>query len=363
MKIGILTYYGVHSHGAVLQANALKTVLTNLGHNVEFIQFNRNYDFIPQGNEKKYSMRLSNIPYYLGYLKERGLGNVLYNISKNRTLNTFRNNYFVIGKRFSDFVADRIIIGSDEVFSTEIGINPFMYGHGLIAKKVFSYAGSFGPTTIEELEKKNLKKLVKSGLEGLSAIGVRDYNSKKIVDQLLNQDKAVLVCDPVILYGYYSEINKFKPNKEKYILVYSYDRNMNDPEEVYQILKYAHKKGCNVYSVAYHHNWCDKNINADPMELLGWIKNAEMVITDTFHGSVISMIAGVQFCAKLRGNQNKLGFLLEQYGLGDRIIDSFEDMESIGEINYMIVNRIIDEQRSFSMDFLKKVLAEKNDYY
>lgn len=43
MKIGILTYYGVHNHGAVLQANALKSVLQKMGHEVSFVSFERNY--------------------------------------------------------------------------------------------------------------------------------------------------------------------------------------------------------------------------------------------------------------------------------------------------------------------------------
>ena len=43
MKIGILTYYGVHNHGAVLQANALKTVLESKGHECGFLEFERSY--------------------------------------------------------------------------------------------------------------------------------------------------------------------------------------------------------------------------------------------------------------------------------------------------------------------------------
>ena len=65
MKIGILTYYGVHNHGAVLQANALRTYLTNKGHEVVFLTFERNYDFIPKNNAKKYQGGLSSIPFYL----------------------------------------------------------------------------------------------------------------------------------------------------------------------------------------------------------------------------------------------------------------------------------------------------------
>ena len=72
MKIGILTYYGVHSHGAVSQANALKTVLENMGHEVCFVTFERNYDYIPVEQSRKYKISVASIPFYAKYLLEKG---------------------------------------------------------------------------------------------------------------------------------------------------------------------------------------------------------------------------------------------------------------------------------------------------
>ena len=56
-------------------------------------------------------------------------------------------------------------------------------------------------------------------------------------------------------------------------------------------------------------------------ELLGWIKHASMVVTDTFHGTVMSIICNTPVVVKLRGNQNKLEFLLSEYGLLNRAIE------------------------------------------
>lgn len=90
MRIGILTYYGVHNHGAVLQANALKTVLNSMGHECGFLEFERNYANISQQQAKKYKLGLDSIPFYLQYLQEKGIGNIAYNIGKKRTLADFR---------------------------------------------------------------------------------------------------------------------------------------------------------------------------------------------------------------------------------------------------------------------------------
>ena len=79
MKIGILTYYGVHNHGAVLQANALRTFLVNKGHEVTFLTFERNYDFITKEKAKKYQGGISSIPFYFKYLIDKGAFNIIYN--------------------------------------------------------------------------------------------------------------------------------------------------------------------------------------------------------------------------------------------------------------------------------------------
>lgn len=362
MKVGILTYYGVHNHGALLQANALKSVLEAQGVEVEFLKFQRNYDYIPVGLEKKYQFGIKSIPFFIKYMFKKGIGNIFYNFRKNRTLNIFRRT-LPINVRYSDYNGDAVVIGSDEVFSFEVGINPFFFGHGICVKNIFSYAGCFGPTKLDFLKERNLEDLVSSGLKTMSHIGVRDKNSKEIADTYINE-KAVLVCDPVILYGYQKEILEFTPKKKNYILIYSYDKNMNESFEVEKIKEYARKKNVKIFSVGYYHKWCDKNINASPIELLGWVKNAAMVITDTFHGSVLSLICNTQFTVKLRGNENKLKFLLEEYDLTSRILQDFTELEKMDnlKIDFCIVNDKIKLKRENSLAFLKEALLLEGNH-
>ncbi len=87
MKIGILTYYDVHNHGAVLQVNALRRYLKHLGYDVTFLSFERNYDFIPQENSKKYQGGLASISFYFKYVFKKGVPNIVYNLNKKRLLN------------------------------------------------------------------------------------------------------------------------------------------------------------------------------------------------------------------------------------------------------------------------------------
>ena len=362
MKAGILTYYGVHNHGAVLQANALKLILEKMGCEVSFLTFSRNYDMIPAENSKKYKIGISSIPFYIRYALEKGMSNIIFNLKKNKILDKYRTANIPLGERYSDFQGELVVIGSDEVFAMDVGINPFFYGHGIKTKKVISYAGCFGTTTIDFIKQNRLDALVESGLSSLDAIGVRDGNSKLISDTLTG-DNSVIVCDPVILYGYKNEQECFVPKEEDYIVVYSYDKNMNSSEEVTKIKAYAKERKFKLYSVGYHHKWCDKNINATPEELLGYIKNSKLVITDTFHGSVMSLICNVEFVVKLRENQNKLGFLLSEYGVEDRIIDSCDGIGRVSEnkMNYDKINRIMEQRRAESRAFLFGEIEKMGD--
>ena len=359
MRIGILTYYNVHNHGAVLQANGLKTILKKMGHQVEFLQFDRNYDMLPSETSKKYTGGLSSVPFYAKYLLEKGIGNVLFNYRKKSMLDNYRKGHIPLGSYADKFDGDLIVIGSDEVFSMEIGFNPCLYGLGLNCSDIISYAGCFGPTTEKDIIAYDKQDEIKAGLKGMKAISVRDENSQSVVKEIADEN-AQIVCDPVILYGYKNEMNRFVPKEKDYIVVYSYDRSMQDAEEIKQIKSFAKKHNKKLFSVSYYHSWCDKNIQATPAQLLGWIKNADCVITDTFHGSVLSIVCNTPMIVKLRDNKNKLGFLLHEYNLEDRIIDSFIDVSECydKQIDFGCVNAIIKEKRKTSMTFLKNAIGD-----
>lgn len=361
MKIGILTYYNVHNHGAVLQANALRKIITSLGYQCQFLTFDRDYSLLPQKSVAKYKLGIKSILFYAHYLYEKGIGNIVYNINKRRLLNRYRRTNLPLGERYDCFDGYAIVIGSDEVFSLEVGINPFFYGNGLKTKKVISYAGSFGATVYDDIEKDALKKMISDGLNRMEAISVRDRNSQNIVKKL-SHDNACLVCDPVILYGYRKEMKNYQPPLKDYLVIYSYDKNMNLPEEIEEITKYAKDNHLMAVSVGYYHKWC-RSIQATPVELLGWIKNAKLVLTDTFHGAVMSIICNTPMLVKIRGNQNKLLFLLEEYELNRRVINDFSKISIIAgqHIDFDSINKKISEHREKSIKFLQEALGCNNN--
>ena len=361
--IGIVTHYDVFNHGAILQLNALCKVLGRMGCNARALQFDKNYDFLGVELKSKYNISVKSVAYYLGYLWRKGLGKTLFNVRKMRLLNGFKRTERLIG----GFYADRggqieaAVIGSDEVFALHTGPTPVFFGHCLPTDHVISYAASFGPTTMEDIERRHCVALVKSGLAGMDAISVRDRNSARVVERLTGRMPQT-VCDPVILYGYKDEIARFEPlDMDRYLLVYAYDNRMNGAEEVRAVREYARRKGLKTVSPGFYHSWCDRNVNVDPVELLRYFAQAECVVTDTFHGTVMSLVTGRDMAVMLRDNGNKLVNLLEEYGLADRIVGDFSELDTVfsRKIDYGRVNAELERRRAEGMAFLTENLRRR----
>lgn len=359
MKLGIITHYNVHNHGALLQLYALKQVLEEKNNNVKALTFKKNFDFLEEGIDKKYNISLSSIKYYYSFIKKIGIRRAYFNFVKMKVLNKFRNP--LIGEYYSRAKnLDGVFIGSDEVFSIEAGINPFFFGIGIPCKKIYSYAACCGPINYNDIENYNMSTMISAGLKQFRKISVRDNNTNETVYNLSGINSEI-VCDPVILYGYVNEIKALSRKiKQNYILIYSYDNNMNNKTEVAKIKDYARKNNLIIVSAGFYHKWCDKNINCSPIELLSYFKYAQCIVTDTFHGSVMSLITNAEFVAKLRNNKNKLYDLLNRFETSDRIINNFEELQDkfSKKINYEQVNAQINQYRKKSLEYLNSCLED-----
>lgn len=359
-QFGIITHYDVHNHGALLQLTALIRTLKNYGISAKALRFDKNYDFMGHELKAKYDVSIKSMGIYLNYLKEKGFGCTRYNFNKRKTLNKYKLKEELIGDYYSESpILDGVIVGSDEVFALHTGPTPVFFGHCLPTENVFSYAGSFGPTTYEDVRRLHSYNFIRSGLEGMKYVTVRDANSASVIENLIGK-KPPIVVDPVLLYGYKDEIKQLhEPQIKGYILVYAYDNRMNSPEEVDAIRRYANELGLKIVSPGFYHKWCDYNIDVDPISLLSYFKHADAVITDTFHGSVMSLITGAKFAVKTReSNYFKLKNLLMEYCLENRIFNNWSDLKATiyPQINYDSVNEIIESRRSESMAHINKIL-------
>ncbi len=355
-NIGILSMQEVHNYGSFLQAFALKQTIEGLGDNKVF--------FIPIENGLL-------LPEYKRTLKikiEKGIErflhlDILKRIKYDRLYHQRFANEFVpelIGNEQFNGIFDVAVIGSDEVFHiaqlSPWGFSPQLFGDVKNANKVISYAASFGATTLDIINKHGLKDEIAKAMNRLSGISVRDKNSYNIASSLSHQ-KIDINIDPVLLFDYTKYIRE--PEEQDYIVVYTYPNRIKTEAEVQAIKAFARKHGKKIITIGFYFPWSDKTVIPHPFEVLGYIKKASYVITDTFHGCVMSIINNKQFGTIVRdSNRNKMTSLLADYGLEGRLVSDMSAMDRIvtSRIDYAVVNNIIQERRITAKEYLKSHL-------
>ncbi len=357
MKVGILSMQQITNYGSFLQAYGLKSMIESLGHDVEFV------NIVPGEQLPQYKIsKLHKVRLMLKRLKVKHPFRQLQCTLRlhKRFDNEFKPELGVMpGHNDTNF--DVVVIGSDEVFNvaqtTWFGFSTQLFGEGLNSDKVISYAGCFGATTTEKLKELGIYHRVGELMSRMDAISVRDKNSFAIVTSLTNR-KPNLNVDPVIAYGFDNEVRL--PNiKDEYLLVYTYPGRMNNPKEVKAITDYAKKKNLKIVTIANYFDWVDEVVTPHPFEVLGYFRKARCIVTDTFHGAVMSLKYNKRFTVIVRGmNSNKLSFLLEQFGLSSRIAVRPNNIENIldEKIDYTPINKIIEKETENTINYLKSNL-------
>ena len=367
-KIGILSMQRIKNYGSFLQAFALKSILEEQGHEVEFVDYHIEKPLIEDETQSNNNI-IDKIKKTTAVLKgkEKLLHKIQYIIHKKN----FGKKYYPLLNideyNYNPKLAV-LVIGSDEVFNCiqknyNVGYSLELFGKDNNAKKVITYAASFGNTTIEKIKKYNKEEEIAELLKKMSAISVRDNNSGKIVKELAGIEP-IYNLDPVLAYDYMKKCKQI-PNiktREKYMIVYAYSGRISSEEAKY-IRKYAQKKNLKVYSIGGAQECADKFIDCSPFEVLAYFRNAELVITDTFHGSIFSIITKRNFVTLVRrsvgnayGNEEKITDLLNRLQLEDRIVYDINETEEKIEkiIDYTKTNEIIENERNQTIKYLRK---------
>lgn len=364
-KVGIMSMQRIKNYGSFLQAYALKKIIEELGHQVEFVDYHIGEPITNKSNSNKVVIKLKKcfkilqgkvkLKHKIQFLRHKKLFSKKYNKFLKIT------NFYNYNPKL-----DTLVIGSDEVFNCiqsnpNVGYSLELFGKDNKASKVITYAASFGNATLEKLKKLKKDKEIAYYLKKINEISVRDNNSGNIVSKLIDK-KIYHHLDPALIYNYLGDNNfdvKLDSN-EKYIIIYAYNDRLTE-EEALVIKKYANKNKCKIYCIGGIQSFADKFIDCSPFELLSYFKNAYAIITDTFHGTIFSIIAEKNFATIIRksnnfkyGNEEKLKDLLKKFNLIDREICKLSDLNSIitKDIDYSKIKKIILEERKKTYEYL-----------
>lgn len=365
MKIGILTYHRAHNYGAVLQAYALQNYLLELGHEVSIIDYwpeyhSSDYVIFPNFSSMSFRSKCKRILLFcIGIFRilKRRKGYIRFAIEQFKLT---KYPLFVTPEMVNTVSYDLIIYGSDQIWTKHNsqkfkGFDKVYFGnYSGVSQKKISYAASMG---VINLSKEDYL-FIELSLKNFDAISVRETELEKIIRENCSNE-ATLVLDPVFLLPkekWNTLFSKILP-KEKYIffyhLLHSEDAILLTKKlEDYTGYKVLEIPGTNVKPWLISRRYKQTE---SPYGFLSLIANAEYVVSTSFHGIAFSLIFEKQFFALGMGtNSGRVTSLLSSLGIHTRYIHNINDANFKEEINYQLVNKILNILREKSIDFLNK---------
>lgn len=360
MKSITVTTHRAINYGAVLQSYALHKTQKDLGIDNYLLDIPKRktlYSSVPLKISKRTLIVLATNLKWLFHSKEmktlvRRFNNFVDN-NINRT-EVYGNLHDLA---LNPPVADFYINGSDQVFGLRGEFDKMrMLEFGPDSMKRYSFAASLGEYDWNAKEKEQFSSL----LEKFSKISVREEYAKQYLESFSNVQCEVHM-DPVFLLGKedWSNLAADRIVEEKYILCYPLVGN-DDIQKVLDELKAkTGYKIVSVQTIPIKRVKADRYIlDAGPKEFLSLIKNAEYVVTTSFHGTAFSIIFEKPFYTLVKNYKSqRMTDLLKLVSMSDRLYSEGVKV-STDDIDFSICRSTIASQQRSSLDYLTRVIED-----
>ena len=365
MQVKIITCHDVYNHGAALQAYALQTYLLSLGYDVEIIDYKPDY---LSGHYKLWSVAnpLFDKPIVKQLYLLTKLPGRLLSLKRKHLFDEFTSAYLrLTNHRYHSFEelksnppqADVYIAGSDQIWNT-VFLNgrdaAFFLDFAPHTAKRISYAASFATENVVE----EYKPFVKTMLQNFDEISIRERCSLPLLKQLGRTDGKA-VCDPVFLLTK-AQWNRLLPSvkiQERYLLVYDTEKSAKLKKIAQRIAK---EKNLKIYNVsAFKIGYADRELWASsPLNFVQLVRDAEYVISNSFHATAFSVIFGKNFCVVNRTVKinERMKSILEDLGLQERLVNDFH-LNLLKMPGYESVNLRLQQIIAASVNYLKMALV------
>lgn len=367
MKVAVITRHAISNYGSLLQTMALQKIISQMGYECEIIDYVRNdesYKRLEITLLKRKPDWNRNLIKRMVYLILRQPESLLVGIKFEK----MREKYLKSTKRYVSLEqlkldkpeASVYITGSDQVWgpvSNGTYDSTYCLSFTDDVDKRISYASSFGHTEMTT----ELAKYYRKWLSRYQHITVREDSAVALLHNM--QLEADQVLDPTLLlnekawsaYIYQKDIPK-----EKYVLVYQLhnDKKLGEYAE-----KIAKKKNMPLLriSASFHQAMRPGKLIWAPEigKFLAYIKNAECLITDSFHGTAFAINFNTPFVEVLPNNNTgtRNVSILKLTGLSDRILKDENDINlACKKIDFTFANHVIDQKRAESICMLDSMI-------
>lgn len=363
-KVGIITIHKSHNYGAVLQAFATQRIFNSAGCETQFVD----YETTASKNDKTFLRS----PVSVNAIKHN-IRNILHPIlffKRKKNFEKFINNYLNISEKqynshnieqLKNAGYDVIVTGSDQTFNLGLKGNsnerlPYLLPFEFSGKK-FSFSSSFGDSVDKFTPE--YKEILKSYLSDYNALSVREKNGADFIENLIGK-RPQETFDPTLslTQSEWDLVASKEKNKDgKYILFYTV---VSAPWVVEYVKKLSEQTGLKVLA-AHRQNQFEVGCNfkrvcaGGPAEFINYIKNAEYVLTTSFHGTVFSMLYQKPFYSFTLGDAGRINSLLNKAELDHRIVTPKKQVDELLVDNDDIVKAksFLQNAREININFIK----------
>lgn len=372
-SIGIITIHKINNYGSVLQAYALQKVCEDLGYKVEIIDYDFPNKFHQNNKYSTASDTQPNEPKWIKALFAKAL------VRQHKGIRLFIDKYQNLSSnkyhKVEDFTAnppayDVYITGSDQLWSPRHcnGDPAFMLYFAPDNALKISYAASIGSNAIPE----ELKNAYIGLLSRYKHISVRENTGADVIRSLINKE-ATVVLDPTLLLNK-DEWNKIATPKrlvkKKYILCYFLNYTFNAFPYVDELARDMQKQtGYEIVRVARPpHKLSFINttyqIGASPEEFLALVRDAEIVLTTSFHGTAFAVNYGKPVFTVVQdrnASDSRQVSLMHNLGLDKQVLSIKDKFPTASDANYNVDNEqtVLNRLRLDSKLYLEKALKDE----
>lgn len=367
MRIGVITFHRAINYGAALQTYALQRALTSLGFDSEVIDYRcahmeELYRLIGGFSAKSVKQNIrSFINYFPARNKMRSFRSM---ISENMKLSP--EAYTADTIKNANDCYDVFITGSDQVFNYACSDFDKNYFLDFVddPTKINSYAASFGISDIPEQFKDDYRRL----LSRFNNISVREESGRRLVGELADRDSDLHV-DPVFLLDSedWSELAK-DPDFDNYILIYRLNKSNVINDFARKLARLTGKKIVNIgqdFIDKLKNRDFDGSLDTTVQEFLGLFKNADYVVTNSFHGTAFSVIferkCFVETKQKDFKKNDRAENLLKLTGLMDAVIESVDDCDPNITLDFTNARTVLAAERERALAYLNGICLNDQD--
>ena len=369
-SIGIITIHKINNYGSVFQAYALQRACEDLGFKAEIIDYNFPNDFHASNKYIETNDSHPNEPKWIKLLYALDLK------KQHRGIRDFVCRYDNLSdKQYSSPseleaetpLYDAYITGSDQLWNPRFcnGDPAFMLHFAPEDALKISFAASIGSNSIPD----ELKPQYKALLSRYAHIAVRENSGVEVIKEVVDKE-ATVVLDPTLLLNR-EQWNKIadpkRQFKKKYILCYFLNYTFNAFPYVDQLAEYMQKQtGYEIVRVARPPHRLSVShthykVGASPQEFLALVRDAEMVLTTSFHGTAFAVNYGKPVFTVVQdrnASDSRQVSLMHNLGLDDQILSVKDPMPEQRRFTYdeKSERARLEVLRQRSIDYLEKAL-------